>query len=68
MALSSQTWRPRLVATAGADYLAWHERTPFLPFTGRETLRGLRALPRLAIPIGVAVATGLRLLRGPLFH
>jgi uncharacterized membrane protein len=58
----------RKLATEGADYRAWHERTPFLPFAGRETVRGLRELPRLAIPIGVVLATGLRLLHGPLFH
>jgi uncharacterized membrane protein len=58
----------RKLATEGADYRAWHERTPFLPFTGRETLRGLRELSPLTIPIGVALATGLRLLHGPLFH
>jgi uncharacterized membrane protein len=58
----------RKLATEGADYRTWHERTPFLPFAGRETVRGLRELPRLAIPIGVVLATGLRLLHGPLFH
>jgi uncharacterized membrane protein len=58
----------RKLATEGADYRAWHERTPFLPFTGRETLRGLRELSPLAIPIGVALATVLRLLHGPLFR
>ena len=58
----------RKLATEGADYRAWHERTPFLPFSGRETVRGLRELPPLAIPIGVVLATGLRLLHGPLFH
>lgn len=58
----------RKLATEGADYRAWHQRTPFLPFSGRETVRGLRELPPLAIPIGVVLATGLRLLHGPLFR
>ncbi len=58
----------RKFATEGPAYRAWHDGTPFLPFTGRETLRGLRELPPLVIPIGVALATGLRLLHGPLFH
>jgi uncharacterized membrane protein len=58
----------RKLAAEGPAYRAWHEETPFLPFTGRETLRGLRELPRLAIPTGVALAVGLRLLHGPLFH
>lgn len=58
----------RKFATGGPAYRAWHARTPFLPFTGRETLRGLRETPPLAIAIGVALATGLRLLHAPLFH
>jgi uncharacterized membrane protein len=51
-----------------ADYPAWHAATPFLPFTGRATLRGLRELPPLAIAIGVALTFGLRWLHGPLFR
>lgn len=58
----------RKLATEGADYRLWHERTPFLPFTGRETLRGLREISPRVIGIGVALATALRLLHGPLFH
>ena len=58
----------RKLAAEGAAYRAWHAATPFLPFTGRETLRGLRETPRLAIAIGVFLATGLRLLHAPLFH
>ncbi len=58
----------RKLATEGAATAPGTRRTPFLPFTGRETLRGLRELPRLAIAIGVALATGLRLLHGPLFR
>ena len=58
----------RKLATGGEAYRAWHAGTPFLPFTGRETLRGLREVSPLAIAIGVAVAAGLRLLHAPLFH
>ena len=58
----------RKLATEGEAYRAWHAGTPFLPFTGRETLRGLRELRWFAIAIGVALATGLRLLHAPLFH
>jgi uncharacterized membrane protein len=58
----------RKLATEGSAYRDWHARTPFLPFTGRETLRGVREMPPLAIAIGVALATGLRLLHAPLFH
>lgn len=49
-------------------YPAWHAATPFLPFTGRATLRGLRELPPLAIAIGVALTILLRWLHGPLFR
>lgn len=49
-------------------YGAWHAATPFLPFTGRATLRGLRELPPLAIAIGVALTVALRWLHGPLFR
>src|SRR5512138_389699 len=49
----------RKLATEGPDYRAWHAQTPFLPFTGRATLRGLRELPPLAIAIGVSLAVGL---------
>jgi uncharacterized membrane protein len=58
----------RKLATEGAAYRAWHAATPFLPLTGRETLRGVREMPPLAIAIGVALATGFRLLHAPLFH
>ena len=34
--------------------------TPFLPFTGRETLRGLRELSPVAVLLGVAVTIVLR--------
>ena len=57
----------RKLATMGEDYRAWHAATPFLPFTGRETLRGLRELRPLSLLLGVALAVGLRLLHGPLF-
>ncbi len=58
----------RKLATAGAGFQAWHAATPFLPFTGRETLRGLRELPPLGVAIGVALTIGLRWLHAPLFH
>ncbi|RIL00873.1 MAG: hypothetical protein DCC71_18370 [Proteobacteria bacterium] len=49
-------------------YRAWCEATPFLPFTGRETLQGLRELSPLAIALGVALTAVLRWLHGPLFR
>lgn len=58
----------RKLATGGEAYHAWHRGTAFLPFTGRESLRGLGELPAFAIPLGIALAVGLRWLHGPLFR
>jgi uncharacterized membrane protein len=58
----------RKLASAGDAYRKWHAETPFLPFTGRETLRGLRELPPLAVAGGLALTVALRLLHGPLFR
>jgi len=58
----------RKLATLGAEYRAWHAGTPFLPFTGRETGRGLRELSPIAVAVGIALAIVLRWLHGPLFH
>ncbi len=58
----------RKLATGGDAYRSWHAATPFLPFTGRETLRGLRELRPLSLALGVALTFGLRLLHGPLFR
>ncbi len=57
----------RKLATEGEAFRAWHAATPFLPFTGRETLRGLREIPPLAVGIGVGLAVVFRLLHGPLW-
>jgi uncharacterized membrane protein len=57
----------RKLASGGDAYRDWHRDTAFLPFTGRGALRGLRELPVLAIPIGVALAVALRWLHAPLF-
>jgi uncharacterized membrane protein len=58
----------RKLASLGEDYRAWHAATPFAPFTGRETLRGLREIPPLVIALGIALTAGLRWLHGPLFR
>lgn len=58
----------RKLATLGPDYRAWHAATPFLPFTGSATLRGLREIPIFVYAIALAATTGLRWLHGPLFH
>lgn len=57
----------RKLASGGDAYRAWHAETPFLPFTGRDTLRGLRELPPAAVAGGIALTVALRLLHGPLF-
>lgn len=46
----------------------WLDATPFLPFTGRDTMQGLRELPVRVILLGVAVTVALRWLHGPLFR
>ncbi len=41
-------------------YRPFYEATPFLPFTGKETLQGLRELSPIAVVAGIAVATLVR--------
>ncbi|NRA03140.1 MAG: hypothetical protein HRU00_11140 [Myxococcales bacterium] len=48
-------------------YREFCAKTPFLPFTGRETLRGLRELSPIALAIGVAVTVALRWYHQQLF-
>ena len=52
------SWHQDRRKLAGGDprFERFHTATAFLPFTGRETLRGLMGLPPLAVIIGVAVA------------
>jgi uncharacterized membrane protein len=45
----------------------FHASTPFLPFTGRDTLRGLRELPLGAVAAGIGLAVLLRWFHGDLF-
>lgn len=42
------------------DYRAFHAATPFFPFTGRDTLRGLRELPWTAVVLGIVLAVVVR--------
>jgi uncharacterized membrane protein len=46
----------RKLAVGPAGYRAFYEQTPFFPFTGRETLRGLRELSPIAVAGGIALA------------
>ena len=50
----------RKIATGPAGYGEFVAATPFVPFTGRETLRGLRELAPLALLIGVGAAVLVR--------
>jgi uncharacterized membrane protein len=57
----------RKLATAGPGFRAFHEATPFLPFTGRETLLGVRELSPWIVALGIALTLGIRWFHGPLF-
>ena len=49
------------------EFRAFWEQTPFLPFAGRRTLRGLRELSPIALGIGVVLTVFLRWYHGALF-
>jgi uncharacterized membrane protein len=57
----------RKLAANVPGYREFVAATPFLPFTGRETLRGLRELPPLGVAIGVGLTVVLRVFHGTLF-
>jgi uncharacterized membrane protein len=57
----------RKLLTSGEAYRRFHAATPFVPFTGRETLRGLRELSPVAVGAGIAVAILLRAFHRTLF-
>ena len=57
----------RKLASGDAAFRAFHDGTPFFLFTGRETLRGLRELPPVAIGAGLALGLGARWLHGSLW-
>jgi uncharacterized membrane protein len=57
----------RKLASGDPAFRAFHDGTPFFLFTGRETLRGLRELPPLAIGAGLALGLGARWLHGSLW-
>jgi uncharacterized membrane protein len=46
----------RKLATGPVGYDAFVKATPFVPFTGRETLRGLRELAPVAVIAGLGAA------------
>jgi len=57
----------RKLAAGDPAFRAFHDGTPFFLFTGRETLRGLRELPPLAVAVGLALGLGARWLHGSLW-
>lgn len=57
----------RKLAAGDPVFRRFHAGTPFLLFTGRETLRGLRELSPLAIAAGLALGVAVRWLHGSLY-
>lgn len=58
----------RKLKSEGEAFRNFVAHTPFLPFTGRETARGVRELPLWILALGIAVTVGLRWLHTPLFR
>ena len=50
----------RKLVTGPPGYREFCAQTPFLPFTGRDTLQGLRELSPIAIGAGILLAVGIR--------
>ncbi|MFI5314698.1 MAG: NnrU family protein [Myxococcota bacterium] len=50
----------RKIASGPAGYAEFVAATPFFPFTGRETLRGLRELSPVAVAVGLILAVTIR--------
>jgi uncharacterized membrane protein len=50
----------RKLATAGPAFRQFHDATPFLPFTGNQTVRGLRELPLAVAAAGIALTIAVR--------
>ncbi len=50
----------RKLVTDSDRYVEFHAATPLIPFTGRQTLRGLREMSPLAYAIGIGLAVLLR--------
>jgi uncharacterized membrane protein len=48
-------------------YAAFCAESPFLPFTGKQTLRGLRELSPIALVVGVGLTVVLRVYHGSFF-
>jgi uncharacterized membrane protein len=57
----------RKLVLEGERFRPFHERTPFIPFTGRETARGLRELPWYGVAAGIVATIALRWYHHSLF-
>jgi uncharacterized membrane protein len=57
----------RKLVTDADRYSAFHASTPLIPFTGRQTVRGLRELSPLVYGVGIALAIALRYFHARLF-
>jgi uncharacterized membrane protein len=57
----------RKLATGVPGYREFYEATPYLPFTGRHTLTGLRELSPIGVGVGIALTVLLRVFHDPLF-
>ena len=57
----------RKLAADPTGFGAFHAATPFLPFTGKETLLGLRELSPFVVAAAIAVTIVLRYFHRPLF-
>jgi hypothetical protein len=49
-----------MAKTRGEEARRFLAETPFFPFTGKNTLRGLRGFSLLAVVAGIAVAAVIR--------
>jgi len=57
----------RKLATDPERYQAYHDATPLIPFSGANTLRGLKEMSKLAVVIGIVVTILLRYFHTNLF-
>jgi uncharacterized membrane protein len=57
----------RKLAAGAPGFAGFVAGTPFLPFTGRETLRGLRELSPVALGLGIGAAVLVRYFHGAWF-
>ncbi len=57
----------RKLASGDAIFAEFYAKTPFIPFTGAETLRGIREFSKLAIALGIGLTILMRMFHTELF-